>query len=208
MLTTGLLAVVAGKPGLMNLPTHHWLLGVLAVAGVVFLETALVVMPFLPGDSLLFATGAWLGISGTAPLAAVLIVTAAAVLGDTVNYRIGCSAWGRQVVRRGCIKPSHLARARAWFDRWGAPTITLGRFVPVVRSAAPFVAGLTGMCARRFAVYNLLGAVLWCGGMVLAGSWLSSLDWVRAHLALLPAGVVALSLLTIALHLARRWRPA
>jgi membrane-associated protein len=208
MLSTGLLAALIGKPGLMALLTHHWLLGMLAVAGVVFLETALVVMPFLPGDSLLFATGALLGITGTAPLAAVAIVTAAAVLGDTVNYRIGRSAWGRQLVRRGRIKPSHLAQARAWFDRWGAPTITLGRFVPVVRSVAPFVAGLTGMCARRFAVYNLLGALLWCGGMMLAGSWMGSIGWVRAHLALLPAGVVALSLLTLALHLARRRRPA
>jgi membrane-associated protein len=153
MLASGLLAVLTGKPGLMALLTHHWLLGVAAVAGVVFLETALVVMPFLPGDSLLVATGALLG-------------------------------QGR------------------------AATITIGRFVPVVRSVAPFVAGLAAMRARRFAVYNLLGALLWCGGMIFAGSWLGGIDWVQAHLALLPAGVVALSLLSVALHLSQRRRPA
>ena len=172
MLSTGLLAWLGNDHGLMNLMTQHWLLGVLVVAGVVFCETGLVVMPFLPGDSLLFATGAFLGMNGISPLTAVAIVTLAAFLGDTVNYRIGRSAWGQQLLRRGWIKSSHLAKARAWFDHWGAPTITIGRFVPVVRTVAPFVAGLTGMRARRFAIYNLLGSVLWCSGTLLAGSWL------------------------------------
>lgn len=206
MLSGGLLNWLSGDQHLMTLMAQNWLFGVLAVAAIVFLETGLVVLPFLPGDSLLFATGAFLGVSGISPLAAILIIAVAAVLGDGLNYRIGGSVIGRQLLARGWIKPHHLAMTRDYFDRYGAPTITIGRFVPVVRTIAPFMAGLSGMPVRRFAVFNIIGAAMWCTLLLLAGHQLGGIPWVSAHLGVLSAGVIALSLLPVAWHLGRRFQ--
>jgi membrane-associated protein len=201
MISTGLLAWIGSDQGLTGLLAQNWLLGVLLVALVVFCETGLVVLPFLPGDSLLFATGAFLGMSGIHPLAAIAIVVSAAVLGDATNYAIGCSALGQQLVRRNWVRPRHLQKTRAYFDRYGAPTITIGRFVPIVRTIAPFLAGLTGMCIRRFALYNILGGAVWGTGLMLAGYWLGGVPWVRQHMGWLSLGVVLISLLPVAWHL-------
>lgn len=204
MLSGGLLNWLSGDQHLMALMAQNWLFGVLMVAGVVFLETGLVVLPFLPGDSLLFATGAFLGLNGISPLGAILIIAVAAVLGDGLNYRIGGSVVGRPLLARGWIKPHHLALTRDYFDRYGAPTISIGRFVPVVRTIAPFMAGLSGMPPRRFAVFNMLGAAMWCTLLLLAGHRLGGIAWVGNHLGVLSAAVVGLSLLPVAWHLGRR----
>ncbi|MBX3678766.1 MAG: VTT domain-containing protein [Rhodocyclaceae bacterium] len=205
MLSGGILNWLSGDQHLMALMAHNWLLGVLAVATIVFLETGLVVLPFLPGDSLLFATGAFLGLNGISPLAPICIVALAAVLGDGLNYCIGGSALGRQVLSRGWIKPRHVRITKDYFERYGAPTITIGRFVPVVRTIAPFMAGLSGMPARRFALFNVLGAAIWSPLFLLAGHQLGGIHWVGAHLGLLSAGVIGLSLLPVAWHLAARF---
>lgn len=205
MLSGGILSWLSGDQHLMALMAHDWLFGVLVVATIVFLETGLVVLPFLPGDSLLFATGAFLGLNGISPLGAILIVGLAAVLGDGLNYRIGRSALGQQLLSRGWIKPRHVRMTRDYFDRYGAPTVTIGRFVPVVRTIAPFMAGLSGMPARRFAVFNILGAAIWSPLFLLAGHQLGGIHWVGAHLGALMAGVVVVSLLPVAWHLAARF---
>jgi membrane-associated protein len=195
MLATELLSWLPDDQQVIAMMAQNWMVGVLMVAGIVFLETGLVIFPFLPGDSLLFATGAFLGISGVSPAAAILLIGLAAVLGDGTNYLIGRSAIGQQLVRRGWVKPHHIDETRRYFDRFGGATITIGRFIPIVRTAAPFLAGLTGMCPRRFALYNVAGAVVWCASLLLAGFWLGGLSWVREHMSWLSMGIVVVSLL-------------
>ena len=195
MLSPEWLSWLPGNEQIIAMMARNWMIGVLVVAGIVFLETGLVVFPFLPGDSLLFATGAFLGISGGSPAAAILIIGLAAVLGDGVNYLIGRSALGQQLIRRGWAKPYHVDKTRRYFDRFGGATITIGRFIPIVRTAAPFLAGLTGMCPRRFALYNVAGAAIWCNSLMLAGYWLGGLVWVREHMSWLSMGIIGVSLL-------------
>jgi membrane-associated protein len=207
MISSALLSWLGSDQGLMNVLASNWLVGVLIVAGIIFLETGLVILPFLPGDSLLFATGAFLGINGIQPLWAVLLVTAAAILGDGVNYWVGQSSVGQSLIRRGWIKPHHLAKTHDYFDRYGPITVTIGRFVPVVRTVAPFLAGLTGMCPRRFAAYNALGAVIWASVLLMAGFWLGGIVWVRDHVGWLSMGIVAASVVPVVFHVASNAQP-
>lgn len=201
MLSTGLLTWFSSDQGPMMVLAQNWLLGTCLIAGIVFVETGLVVMPFLPGDSLLFATGAFLGLTGTSPVAPMAIVAFAAIAGDATNYMIGRSSLGQTIVRRDWVKPRHLAQTRAFFDRYGGVTVTIGRFVPIVRTVAPFLAGLSGMRARQFAMYNVVGGVLWCGVLIMAGFWLGKVAWVREHLHWLSLVIVAVSVLPVAWHL-------
>lgn len=201
MLSTGLLSWFSSNQGLMAVLAQNWLLGTFVIACIIFVETGLVVMPFLPGDSLLFAAGAFLALTGTSPLLPMAIVTLAAIAGDATNYAIGRSAWGQTIVRRGWVKPHHLAQTRAWFDRYGSATITIGRFIPIVRTVAPFLAGLSGMRTRQFAMYNVAGGVLWCSSVMLAGLWLGKIAWVSEHLHWLSVVIVVLSILPVAWHL-------
>lgn len=203
MLASGLLGWFTNGHGMMALLTQNWLLGTLIIAVIVFCETGLVVMPFLPGDSLLFTTGALLGLTGIAPYVSILIITLAAILGDATNYSIGRSRLGQALMTRGWIKDAHLDKAQAYFDRFGGPTITLGRFVPIVRTVAPFVAGLTGMCPRRFLMFNVLGGTVWCSGLILAGYWLGQVSWIHDHLTLMSLGIVFLSLVPVLAHAGR-----
>lgn len=189
---------------LMDLMTRNIWLGLGLVALVVFCETGLVVLPFLPGDSLLFATGAFLGISGISPAGAIGLIGLAAVLGDSTNYAIGRSALGQQLVKRGWIKPQHMQRTRDYFDRYGPTTVTVGRFVPIVRTVAPFVAGLSGMRPRLFMFYNIVGGALWCAGLVLAGYWLGGVPWVRSHMSWVSVIIIAMSVLPVGWQLRKR----
>jgi membrane-associated protein len=207
MISSALLSWLGSDQGLMNLLASNWLVGVLIVAAIIFLETGLVIMPFLPGDSLLFATGAFLGINGIQPLWAVLLVTVAAILGDGVNYWVGQSPVGQSLIRRGWIKPQHLARTHDYFDHYGPITVTIGRFVPVIRTIAPFLAGLTGMCPRRFAAYNALGAMVWASALLMAGFWLGGIVWVRDHVGWLSMGIVAASVIPVVFHVAASAQP-
>ncbi len=146
-----------------------WLYGILAL--IVFCETGLVVMPFLPGDSLLFAAGA-LAASGAfnVHLLAVIIFCAA-LLGDTVNYTVGRQIGGR-VARSRFVKPQYLARTQAFYDRHGGRFLVLARFVPIVRTFAPFVAGTAEMPFPRFISYSLAGGVALGGTVRLRGLFL------------------------------------
>lgn len=200
MLSAGLIAWLGSDQGLMQLLAHNWLLGIAVVAAVIFCETGFVVMPFLPGDSLLFATGAVLGVSGIGPASAIALITLAAIAGDGANFMMGRSRIGQWLLQRGWVKPRHLVMTRDYFDRYGGPTVTLGRFVPVVRTVAPFMAGLSGMCPRRFAFYNVLGAVVWCSSLLLAGYWLGTVPWVKDHLTWMSTGILVLSILPVLVH--------
>ncbi len=150
---------------------------------IVFVETGLVVMPFLPGDSLLFVTGALCGAGHMSLPIALVVLGVAAVAGDQVNYmighRVGDTVWqwqGRWFNRRAFEQAHH------FYERYGGITIILARFMPFIRTFAPFVAGVARMNRATFTFYNLVGALIWVGGLGLAGYWFGNLPWVQTHL--------------------------
>ncbi len=177
-----------------------------AIATVVFCETGLVVMPLLPGDSLLFAAGA-LATTGAFDVWALgLALFGAAVLGDTVNYAVG-HRLGRRAAGR-LIRPERRAQTEAFFARHGGRAVVLARFVPVVRTVAPFVAGMGAMPYGQFVRYNVIGAALWVAPILAAGYVFGSVPVIRDHFGLLVLGVIAVSLLPLVAEVLRHRRPA
>jgi membrane-associated protein len=175
---------------------------------VIFAETGLVVTPFLPGDSLLFAVGALAALdsSGTlsAPFASLLL-GAAAILGNTVNYSIG-RAIGPAAFsgRYRLLKRDYLTRTEEFFARYGAWAVFLSRFMPIIRTFAPFVAGVGRMPAARFLAYNLAGALTWVLLFVWGGYLFGNIPFVKHHFGLVTLAIVAASLLPVAGLLLRR----
>ena len=166
---------------------------------IVFAETGLVVTPFLPGDSLLFAVGALAadGLLEVGSGAAVLL--AAAVLGNTTNYAIGRGI-GPKVFHyedSRWFRRAHLLRAHAFFERHGGKAIVISRFMPIVRTFVPFVAGVGTMDALRFSAYNVLGGALWVASLVGSGFALGNVPFVKQHLELLVVGIVVVSMLPV-----------
>jgi len=188
----------------LHLDTHlealaasHGTLVYAVLFGVIFIETGVVILPFLPGDSLLFVAGAMAaqGTFGLPVLAPLLI--AAAIAGDALNYGAG-TLMRRKVAdghRLRLIKPEYLARTEAFFARHGRKTIVLARFVPVVRTFAPFVAALGHMPFAAFLAYNAIGGAAWVVALLFAGHAFGNLPWVGEHLTLVMLGIVALSVM-------------
>jgi membrane-associated protein len=165
---------------------------------IIFCETGLVVFPYLPGDSLLFVAGA---LSGAGLLRVeVLIITliAAAILGDSVNYWIGHTT-GMKVFEKNysLVKKEQLEKTEEYFARYGGLTIVIARFVPFIRTFAPFLAGVGKMSYRWFLMYNVLGAVLWISGFVLAGYFFGSLPVVQDNFSLIIYAIIGLSLFAV-----------
>ena len=150
---------------------------------IVFVETGLVVMPFLPGDSLLFVVGALCGVGLMSLPLAIGLLIAAAVLGNQTNYqigrRVGPRVFGWQHSR--WFNRSAFDRMHAFYEKYGGATLVAARFMPFLRTFAPFVAGVAQMTWRRFAFYDVLGAVLWVGGVTLAGFLFGNMPWVKQH---------------------------
>ena len=172
---------------------------------IVFCETGLVVTPFLPGDSLLFAAGA-LAAKGEL-LLVVLFVTliAAAILGDAVNYLIGAKFGERFLAtqRLPWIRKEHLDQTHAFFERYGNKTIVMARFVPIVRTFAPFVAGIGRMSYRQFGVYNIVGGCAWVLACTTAGFLVGNIPWVKENFSRVVIGIVVVSVLPIVWEAAR-----
>lgn len=164
---------------------------------VIFAETGLVVTPFLPGDSLLFAAGALAGVGSLSLPLLLGLLFVAAVLGDTVNYAIGQFFGHRLFANENSrvFKKSHLDRTHAFFEKHGGKTIILARFVPIVRTFAPFVAGMGSMTYARFLAYNLLGGAIWVGVCVGAGYVFGNLPFVKDKFSVIVLGIVAVSLI-------------
>ena len=170
----------------------------LALFGVIFIETGVVILPFLPGDSLLFAAGAVAAHpgSGLNPLVLYIVVAAAAILGDTANYWIGHSI-GTQVFSTGSrwFKKEYLDRTHAFYEKHGGKTIFLARFVPIIRTFAPFVAGVGQMKYGYFFSYNVFDGLLWTELFLLAGYFFGSLQFVKDNFSIVILAIIVISLI-------------
>lgn len=173
---------------------------------IVFCETGLVVTPFLPGDSLLFAVGALAAdpTSGLNVWIAGAVLLVAAILGDTVNYWIGrkCGEWMMRKFPR-IVKRSHIEKTNEFFVRYGGKTIILARFVPIVRTFAPFVAGSGEMDYKRFMFFNVTGAVLWVVLILPAGWFFGNIPVVKENFELVVLGIIGFSVLPMVWEIAR-----
>ena len=161
---------------------------------IVFCETGLVVTPILPGDSLLFAAGAIAAAGQLDPILLCLLLTVAAILGDTVNYWIGRKS-GAYLPKRfpKIVKQEYIDRTHAFYERYGGKTIIIARFVPIVRTFAPFVAGAGAMTYGRFMLFNVVGAVLWVGLLVPAGYLFAEVEFVKKNFSAVIFGIIIAS---------------
>ena len=166
---------------------------------IVFCETGLVVTPFLPGDSLLFAVGA-LAASPNSPFSLVLLfilLTVAAILGDAVNYSIG--AWlGPKVFKSESswlLNKNHLLKTQHFYEKYGGKTIVLARFLPIIRTFAPFVAGIGKMRYSYFAIYNVTGALAWVSIFLFGGYWLAEQPWVKQNFTYVIIAIIVISVM-------------
>jgi membrane-associated protein len=185
-----------------------WVYGFLFA--IVFAETGLVVTPFLPGDSLLFATGALAGTGVLNIWICAVLLLIAAIAGDAVNYAVGryvgpraftatdTTSWTHRLLNR-----EHLARTHEFFERYGGKAVVLGRFVPIVRTFVPFVAGAGAMTYGTFAFYNVTGAVLWIGVCMGAGYAFGNIPVVKENFTLITLGIVFVSVLPMIIEIAR-----
>ncbi len=182
----------------------------LILFAIVFCETGLVVTPILPGDSLLFAVGAFSARGSLDLTLALVLLSLAAILGDTVNYWIG-HLLGPKVFQREDVRflnKRHLERTHAFYEKYGGKTIIIARFVPIVRTFAPFVAGIGSMSYPRFLMYNVVGGVLWILLFVLGGYFFGNIPIVRRNFTLVIMAIVVLSVMPAVIEFVRQRRQA
>jgi membrane-associated protein len=184
---------------LLNLVAEYgvWIYAILFA--IIFSETGFVVTPFLPGDSLLFVAGA-IAATGEMNLYILLVLLAvAAVLGNSVNYAIG--RWlGRTFFReKGArwLNRKHLDKAHEFYERHGGKAVVISRFLPIVRTYVPFVAGMAQMSPKEYTLYNVAGGVLWVGSLTLAGFFFGNISWVKGNLTAIIIGIIVVSLLPL-----------
>jgi membrane-associated protein len=166
---------------------------------IIFAETGLVLTPFLPGDSLLFTAGAFAALGQLNIWFMFVILSVAAILGDTVNYWIGHYV-GQKVFKwekSRFFNPDHLRRTHAFYEKYGAKTIILARFVPIVRTFAPFVAGVGAMTYPTFFFYNVVGGLAWVAICLFAGFWFGNIPWVARNFEAVIIGIIIVSLLPL-----------
>lgn len=178
-----------------------WIYAILFL--IIFVETGVVVMPFLPGDSLLFAVGMLAANpeNGLNVWIVIGLLLIAAVAGDSLNYSIG-KKFGMRVTKiklfgRQPVKQEHIDKTHSFYEKYGSKTIVIARFVPIVRTLAPFVAGIGRMNYGTFITYNVIGAILWVVGITLAGYFLGSFEWVQNNFSKIVMGIIVVSVLPI-----------
>ncbi|GJQ29319.1 MAG: cytochrome o ubiquinol oxidase [Phycisphaerae bacterium] len=205
-----LLDIFRDLPGFLDqFIQNHGLWVYALLFAIIFAETGLVIAPFLPGDSLLFTVGALSarGSMNVWAISALLIV--AGILGDAVNYHIG--KWigprvftkqpGEHATRlERALNRKHLARAHAFYEKYGGKAVVLGRFVPIARTFVPFVAGAGAMSYSKFVFFNILGAVLWVGVCVGAGYLFGNIEWVKRRFEAVIVGIIVVSLIPLAVE--------
>ena len=173
---------------------------------IIFSETGFVVTPFLPGDSLLFAAGALAATPGS-PMSVALLLglfCVAAIGGNTVNYFVG-RLFGDKLAAKfpGIIKPRYLEKTHAFYEKYGGETIIITRFVPIVRTFAPFVAGVGHMSYLRFTSYNVAGGVLWVGLLLFGGYWFGQLEFVKTHFGIVELAIIIISVMPMVIEFLR-----
>ena len=172
---------------------------------VIFCETGLVVMPFLPGDSLLFIAGAVAAGGGMDPVLLAGLLMAAAILGDSTNYIIGRTTGEKLFSNPNSkiFRRDYLQRTHEFYERHGGKTVTMARFLPILRTFAPFVAGIAHMHYPRFLGFSVAGSLLWVGGLVTLGYFFGNVPFIKQHLSLMVVGIIVLSLVPMILGLLR-----
>lgn len=175
--------------------------GVLTYAilfGIIFVETGLVLIPFLPGDSLLFAAGAFAAIGSLNIAVLLILLSIAAIAGDTVNYWIG-HFFGEAMIANPKIpiERKHIDETKKFFDKYGGKTIVLARFIPIVRTFAPFVAGVGRMEYKQFVSFNIIGGLLWAVGVTFCGYFFGNIPFVKHNFSIIVIAIVFISILPI-----------
>ncbi len=170
----------------------------------VLAETGFVLTPFLPGDSLLFISGTFAAVDALNVYALFLLLSAAAIIGDTANYWIG-NYFGEKLFSKW-IKPEHLEKTRSFFSHYGKKTIFLARFVPIVRTFAPFVAGVGNMNYFTFLCYNVIGGVIWVGLFVFSGFYFGNVPYVKDNLMAVILSIIILSFLPVIVEYVKHQR--
>jgi len=183
----------------------------LILFAIIFCETGLVVTPFLPGDSLLFAAGALAAVEGLGetldPTVLFLLLAAAGIVGDTVNYWIGAYVGPRAFSGEiRFLKKEHLDRTHQFYEKYGGKTIIIARFVPIIRTFAPFVAGIGAMNYRRFIVYNVIGAIAWVGLFVFGGYYFGNMEFVKRRFSLVIVAIILISVMPMVVEFVRARR--
>jgi membrane-associated protein len=208
MLTTIVYSLLSLDQTLANLAGNYgpWLYAILFL--VIFAETGLVVLPFLPGDSILFIAGTVVAVAGLDVHVLALVLALAAIIGDSVNYAVGHYIGPRvfHEPESRWFKRAYLLRTQGFYDRYGGVTIIIGRFVPIIRTFAPFLAGVAGMPYRRFLSYNVIGGCLWIGLLVYAGYLFGNIPWVKSNLSLIVIMIVIVSLIPAVMTFLRERR--
>lgn len=171
---------------------------------IIFCETGLIVAPFLPGDSLLFAAGSLAALGSLDPHLLFVLITVAAIIGDFVNYSIGKFS-GEKILASNSrfIKKENIEKTNKFYEKHGGKTIILARFIPIVRTFAPFVAGTAKMNYRNFLVYNVVGAILWAGIFVYAGYFFGNIPIVKNNFKFVVLGIIVISVLPIVIELGK-----
>lgn len=189
---------------------NYGILSYLVIFLIIFCETGLVFMPFLPGDSLLFITGAFAATGALNITLLTTIILGAAILGDTVNYWIG-NFVGPRAFRENAsgrkprfFKKEYLDRTHAFYEKHGGKTIIFARFIPIIRTFAPFVAGIGAMKYRTFILYNILGAVLWVSFFVFGGFLFGNIPAIKDNLTIVIFGIIFVSVLPGIWHAVQR----
>jgi membrane-associated protein len=203
MITTFLFSLLTLDQSLANYAAQYWYIFFGLMFLIIFAETGLVVMPFLPGDSLLFAAGAITAVAGLNIHSLVVLLIIAAILGDSVNYAVGKYVGPKVFERAGkpglfrFVKPVYLKQTQDFFDKYGGFTIIIGRWVPIVRTFAPFLAGVAGMNYKQFLPYNIIGGVVWITVLLYLGFFFGNIPWVKENLKYVVVGIVIVSVLPI-----------
>jgi membrane-associated protein len=177
---------------------------------IIFLETGIVITPFLPGDSLLFAAGTFAGMGALNIYVLLILLSAAAILGDTVNYwighYIGPKAFSGEV---RFLKKEYLYRTHEFYERHGGKTIILARFIPIIRTFAPFVAGIGAMSYGRFITYNVIGGIAWVAGFTLAGYFFGQVPFVQDNFTYVVVAIILISVMPAVIEVIRsRFKPS